>query len=65
MRSKIIRIRDVRMKVQAPYSLCRHFVDGRTVIPKICIYNYECPRCAFDQWLDEMEARQGIPAVAA
>jgi len=65
MRSKIIRIQDMRMKVQMSYSPCRHFVNSRTVIPKICIYNYECSRCAFDQWIDELEARQESPAVAA
>jgi len=65
MRSKITRIQDMRLKVQRPYCSCRHLVNGRTVIPKICIYNFECWRCAFDQWLDDLEARQEIPAVAA
>jgi len=65
MRNKIHRSHDMRLKVQTSYCPCRHFVNGRTVIPKICIYNYECSRCAFDQWLDELEARHEIPAVAA
>jgi hypothetical protein len=65
MRSKITKIQDMRLKVQMSNSPCRHLANGRTVIPKMCIYNYECWRCAFEQWLDELEVRQGIPAVAA
>ena len=36
---------------------CLHTESGSTGIPKICTRNYECRHCAFDQWLDEMEAR--------
>ena len=35
--------------------LCLHWVNGRTEIPKTCITNYQCERCAFDQWLDELD----------
>jgi hypothetical protein len=28
-----------------------------TRIPKICIHDYECRHCAFDQWIEEMEGR--------
>lgn len=32
---------------------CRHAFTGRINAPKICAFNYECFRCAFDQMLDE------------
>ena len=35
--------------------LCIHWSKGRTEIPKTCIMNYHCERCAFDQWLDELD----------
>jgi hypothetical protein len=35
--------------------LCIHWLKGRTEIPKTCIMNYHCERCAFDQWLDELD----------
>lgn len=39
---------------------CRHFVDGRVEIPKLCLRRHDCSRCAFDQWLDDTEAEPGI-----
>ncbi len=35
---------------------CVHMLSGRTVAPKLCMLNYECHHCAFDQWLDNMDA---------
>ena len=34
--------------------VCLHVEWGRIQIPKICILNYECWHCGFDQWLEEM-----------
>jgi glycine cleavage system H lipoate-binding protein len=34
---------------------CRHTLTGRVDSPKICIYNYECQHCPFDQLLDEID----------
>ena len=31
---------------------CRHVISKRIYDPKICIHNYECYNCAFDQLLD-------------
>jgi len=36
--------------------LCLHWLNGRTEIAKTCIKNYQCERCAFEQWLDEVDA---------
>lgn len=55
----------MRRKAQKPCCFCLHFINGRIVIPKMCIYNYECWKCGFDQWLDELEVRDGFPAVSA
>lgn len=66
MRSKFTIRPETRMKVPVSFHPCRHLENGRTLIPKICIYNYECWKCPFDQWLDELETRHEIvPAVAA
>jgi len=32
---------------------CRHAFTGLINAPKICVFNYECFHCAFDQMLDE------------
>ena len=28
---------------------------GTVSLPKLCLMNYDCSRCAFDQWLDLMD----------
>jgi hypothetical protein len=65
MRSKTTNRPDTRLNVQMSYFPCRHLENGRIIIPKICIYNYECWKCAFDQWLDELETLKESSAVAA
>jgi hypothetical protein len=65
MRNKVINSQDARLNVQISFFPCRHLISGRTTIPKICIYNNECWKCAFDQWLDELETRQDMLATAA
>ena len=37
---------------------CRHYLTGRTDAPKICVLNYECYHCAYDQMLDECDEHQ-------
>ncbi len=32
---------------------CRHALSGRINAPKICVLDYECYHCAYDQMLDE------------
>lgn len=34
---------------------CRHVLSGRIETPKICVLNYECYHCAFDQMLDDID----------
>jgi glycine cleavage system H lipoate-binding protein len=34
---------------------CRHSLTGRVEAPKICLLNYECYHCAYDQLLDDMD----------
>jgi hypothetical protein len=41
--------------LQGPYRRCHKTADEQSGMHKICILNYECRRCGFDQWLDEME----------
>ena len=36
--------------------LCRHILDGTIEMPKLCLRQYDCARCAFDQWLDDTES---------
>jgi len=37
---------------------CRHVLTGRIDAPKICVHNYECYHCAYDQMLDDMDTAE-------
>ncbi len=32
---------------------CRHALTGRVTAAKVCVNNYECNHCAYDQMLDD------------
>jgi hypothetical protein len=64
MKNKITGTMMIRSEDRMTYRPCCHSANGDTVIPKVCIYNYECLKCAFDQWLDELEDSHGVPAAA-
>jgi hypothetical protein len=34
---------------------CRFMSKDAVNLPKLCLLNYDCSHCAFDQWLDHME----------
>ena len=34
---------------------CRLMSADDVNLPKLCLLNYDCSRCAFDQWLDHMD----------
>ena len=40
--------------------ICRHVLDGIVDMPKLCLRQYNCSRCAFDQWLDDTESEKGL-----
>jgi hypothetical protein len=40
--------------------ICRHVLDGTVDMPKLCLRQYDCSRCAFDQWLDDIETERTI-----
>jgi len=48
-------IKYLKEKYHGASRLCLHNIAGHTIAPKICILNYECSHCAFDQWLDNLE----------
>ena len=45
--------------------ICRHFVEGRIEMPKLCLFSHECRHCAYDQWLDETGRTERPSSVAA
>ncbi|MBW1821761.1 MAG: hypothetical protein JRF60_04030 [Deltaproteobacteria bacterium] len=45
----------LKKKYHGTSRLCLHNITGNTIAPKICLLNYECSHCAFDQWLDNLE----------
>ena len=45
----------LKEKYPGPQRPCRHSLTGRFPGPKICVFNYECQHCDFDQMLDEMD----------
>ncbi|MFH1241597.1 MAG: hypothetical protein V1689_04465 [Pseudomonadota bacterium] len=47
-----------RQRHQRLYPICLHVEEGRIQTPKICIRDYECWHCGFDQWLEQMEMHQ-------
>ena len=38
-----------------PSKYCRLMSANDVNLPKLCLLNYDCSHCAFDQWLDHME----------
>ncbi len=40
---------------------CVHSANGASGMAKICILNYECEHCAFDQWLEETRTSGSVP----
>jgi len=54
----------LRKKYTGSSRPCRHTLTGRVDAPKICVSNYECYHCAYDQLLDEQDFAQlsGMPA---
>lgn len=41
---------------------CRHALSGRVTAAKVCVKNYECHHCAYDQMVDDedMESRNAL-----
>lgn len=50
----------LQKKYQGASRPCRHALTGRVDAPKICVLNYECHHCAFDQMLDEMDMARDL-----
>ena len=38
-----------------PFRYCRLMLADEVCLPKLCLLNYDCSRCAFDQWLDNVD----------
>ena len=36
-----------------PRRVCRHLLEGRIEMPKLCLFNHDCRNCGYDQWLEE------------
>ena len=62
MTKKMTRAKETRVGI--PCRSCIHVEKGRAGIPKICIRDYECWHCAFDQWIEEMEERRVLPGLS-
>ena len=45
---------------QTTTKLCRHVMTGRISYPKICMMNYECYHCEYDQWLDDVDLDHAV-----
>ena len=44
--------------------ICLHAAQGTVSNLKICIHNFECWHCAFDQWIEEVSAGKKIKGEA-
>jgi hypothetical protein len=45
--------------------ICRHFLEGRIDMPKLCLFDHACHHCAYDQWLEETGRAENRPPVNA
>lgn len=43
-------VKDINKSINIP---CRHALTGRVTAAKVCVNNYECNHCAYDQMLDD------------
>ncbi len=57
MRDRMTKREGIKLDIQNPSRSCVRVESGLTRIPKICIHDYKCRHCAFDQWIEEMEVR--------
>ena len=55
MEKNMIILGGMRAGYQSRYPVCLHVEEGLIQTPKLCISDYECCHCGFDQWLEEME----------
>ncbi len=46
-------VNDVKYIYQWTKTPCRHALTGRVTAAKVCVNNYECNHCAYDQMLDD------------
>lgn len=42
-----------------PFRYCQRMLAGEVCLPKLCLLNYDCSHCAFDQWLDNVDTLSG------
>ena len=58
MAKKMTSTKGVELGIQNPARSCIRVENAGLRIPKICIHDYECWHCPFDQWIEEMEEIQ-------
>jgi hypothetical protein len=63
MTKKMTKVKEIGLGI--PCRSCVHAENVPAGIPKICIRDYECWHCAFDQWIEEMEERPVLPGLSA
>jgi hypothetical protein len=56
MTNPMNRIGKAAIKSSSPHGRCIHVQSGKGSMAKTCIHDYECWHCAYDQWIDAMEA---------
>ena len=62
MMKKMTKAKEKRLGISC--RACVHAENGQAGIPKICIRDYECWHCAFDQWIEEMEEISVLPGLS-
>ena len=56
MTNPMTRIGKAGRESLTPNGLCVHVQRGKGSMAKTCIHDHECWHCAYDQWIDAMEA---------
>lgn len=56
MIKQLTRVGKAGTESPTPRGLCIHVQRGIGSMAKFCIHGFECRHCAYDQWIDAMEA---------
>lgn len=56
MKNLVTQMRPTGLCSLTPHGPCIHVQNGKGSAAKNCIHGYECRHCAYDQWIDAMEA---------
>ncbi len=64
MESEIISVRDINKIFTGENRICLHERDDQIFQTKICIHNFQCMNCPFDQWIEDVRKNHKVNAIS-